>query len=214
MPTPNPQGMWSETCFIQVAVSGGSNMEGGGKIVSANINFGAKDFESIPTSDGGRLIKFIPQEDVEVEFEGHFLEAGTISGTSLLGVHDLIGTTDADAANPTIIRMSRNRVQCRVAFLWTNDTSANSADDAVTGSSTVRALRMTFADGFFTEVSNDWAPGDALKFTFKYKTPPFDASGNTNVLIESVTLAAQSLTALGAYTAGSQNGKFYSGAPS
>jgi hypothetical protein len=172
---------WSEVCKVAVSAQGGSDVQFASITETVDIDIGDKDFDVVSTIRGGRLVKFTPQEPTEITLEAYPLEAGTDTGTTGKGFFDLVHT--ADATQPVSISFDRARNKYRVAILWCTDDTKNPNDQI--GSPTAAAMRVIAADGYFTSVKPSFTDG-VLKFTVKYKVPPFDKSANANVKIESI----------------------------
>lgn len=186
---------WSETAKVSISAQSGSDVHFQTITETVDIDIGDKDFDAIATLAGGRLVKFNPQEVTEITFEAYPVEAGTADGTTGTGFFDLMNSQDTSEAQT--ISVDRDRDKYRVAIMWT-DASVD-AEDAVT-SPTNSALRIVAADGFFTSVKPSYTD-KVLKFTVKFKVPPFDKSGSANVKMESVDgTDTATLAALASYT--------------
>jgi len=188
-------GAWSETALVGIAAQSGGDMAFQAITETVDIDIGDKDFDVISTLAGGRLVKFTPQEPTTITLEAYPVEAGTDSGTTGLGFFDLINTTSA--TQPQDLDVDRTRSKYRIAIMWTNLTTATTANEAI-GTNNA-ALRIVAADGYFTSVKPSFTDG-VLKFTVSYKVPPFDSSGTANVAIQSTDIAGATLTALASYT--------------
>jgi len=189
-------GAWSETALIGITGHDDDNdMNFHAITETVDIDIGDKDFDTIATLSGGRLIKFTPQEPTTITLEAYPVEAGTDSGTTGKGFFDLMHTQDA--SEPQDIDVDRVRTQYRIAILWTNNTSITAANQLV--GTAYAGLRVVAADGYFTSVKPSYTDG-ILKFTVVYKVPPFDSSGSANVVIQSTDIGGASITALVSYT--------------
>ena len=187
---------WSEVCKVAISAQGGSDVQFASITETVDIDIGDKDFDVVSTIRGGRLVKFTPAEPTEITLEAYPLEAGTDSGTTGKGFFDLMNT--ADATQPVSISMDRTRNKYRVAILWCTDDAKNPND--LIGSPAAAAMRVIASDGYFTSVKPSFTDG-VLKFTVKYKVPPFDKSANANVKIESIDgSSAATLGTSAAYT--------------
>lgn len=188
---------WSETALVSVTKQAGAETECISITDTIDIDIGDKDFETIATLKGGKLVKFTPQEDTTMTFEAYPVEAGTDSGTTAKGFFDLLHT--ADTSQPVVIPVDRVRTKYRVAIMWTDSTSITSAASQVVAP-TNNALRIVASDGYFISCKPSFTD-DVLKFTVKYKVPAFDSSGSANVKMESISGSSTStLTALQSYT--------------
>ena len=188
-------GAWSETALVGIAAQSGGDMAFQAITETVDIDIGDKDFDVIATLGGGRLVKFTPQEPTTITLEAYPVEAGTDTGTTGIGFFDLLNTTSA--VQPQDLDVDRTRSQYRIAIMWTNLSTATTANEAI-GTNNA-ALRVVAADGYFTSVKPSFTDG-VLKFTVTYKVPPFDSSGTANVAIQSTDIAGATLTALASYT--------------
>jgi len=186
---------WSETAKVSICAQSGSDVHFQTITETVDIDIGDKDFDAIATLSGGRLVKFNPQDVIEITLEAYPVEAGTESGTTGTGFFDLMNSQDTSEAQT--ISVDRDRDEYRLAIMWT-DASVD-AEDAVT-SPTNSALRVVAADGYFTSVKPSFTDG-VLKFTVKFRVPPFDKSGSANFKMESVDgTDSATLAALASYT--------------
>ena len=185
---------WQEKCLISIARQGGSDVKFQGLTETVDIDLGEKDIEGVALVNGGRMLKVSPETDTTVTFEAYPLEMGTASGTTGKGFFDLLNGTDA--SQPLSMTSTHTRTKCRVALMWTNDSTATDAAAATTGNAA--GARFVFADGMITSVKPSFTDG-VLKFTVNYKVPAFDKSGSANVREESTDTTGD-LPALNAYT--------------
>ncbi len=188
---------WSELALVAISAQSGADVQFASITETVDVDIGDKDFDVIATLSGGRLVKFTPQEPTTITLEAYPLDAGTDTGTTGMGFHDLLHTQDT--TQPQVIPVDRTRSKYRVAIMWTDSTSITDATTQVI-SPTNDALRIVASDGYFTSIKPSFTDG-LLKFTVAYKVPPFDKSGSANVKIESVSgTATSTLTALASYT--------------
>lgn len=173
---------WSETAFVSITVQGGSAVEFMTITETLDIDIGDKEFDVIATLAGGRLVKFNPQEPTTITLEAYPVEAGVDSGTTGKGFFDLMNT--ADSSQPLGIPVDRIRTKYRMSILWTDKAGATSGEEALVTVSTESGLRILAADGFFVSAKPSFTDG-ILKWTVKFKVPPFDKSGTANIEIES-----------------------------
>lgn len=187
---------WLETCKIVITAIGGSDLNAAGVTETIDIDPGSKDLQGIPLVNGGRVMKYMAQEDAQFTIEAYPLQAGTDSGTTLLGFWDLMNTVDSSI--PIRVVSDRTRKKCRILVLWTNDTG-NTGAAAVTNA-TYSAYRIGAADGLFTSIKSAFTDG-ILKFTCIYKTPTFDKAAAANFMEESAGGGtSDTLPAIAAYT--------------
>jgi len=191
---------WSELAYISIAKQSGVEQAFQAATETIDIDFGDKAFDTIATLSGGRLVKFTPTEDTTITMELYPTQVGTLTAaTAGTGVFDLMGMTTYSTVEPQRIQPERTRVKYRVAILWTDKTGANAYDTIA--STTNTGVRVVAADGYFISVRPSFTDG-VLKFTVKFKVPPFDNTGTANILVESVMSAttAYTLSILASYT--------------
>lgn len=188
---------WSETAYVAITKIGGTDVEFCTITETVDLDIGDKDFDVMNTLKGGRLVKFNPQEPTTITLEAYPVEAGTDSGTTGKGFHDLLN--EADGTQPLSIDFDRTRTKVRCAVLWTNDTDVTSAVDSTAADK--EALRVVLKNGYVTSTKPAFTDG-VLKYTVAIKFPAFDKSGAPNGLIESADGTTSSVLAeLSAYVA-------------
>ena len=189
-------GTWSELALVAITAQAGAAVEYQAITETIDIDIGNKDFDVISTLSGARLVKFTPQEPTTITLEAYPLDAGTDTGATGEGFFDLMNTPDT--SQPVVIATTRTRTKYRMAIMWTDASSITADGQVITPTNS--ALRVVAADGYFTSVKPSMTDG-LVKFTITYKVPPFDASGNANVKIESISgSATATMTALASYT--------------
>lgn len=188
---------WMETCLIAISKIGGSDLAFAGITETVDFDIGSKDIEGIPLVNGGRVQKWTPEGDSSVTFEAYPIQAGTDTGSTGLGLFDLMHSVDA--AVPIRVSNDRNRDKYRVLVLWTNDATATTAQS--TTAANYWALRIGLAEGHFTSVKPSFTDG-ILKWTATYKTTAFDKAAVANVIMESAagSAAGDVLPAVASYT--------------
>lgn len=185
---------WMEKCLVSISKIGGADAEFASLTETLDFDIGDKDIEGIVLVNGGRVAKWNPEGDSTVTFEAWPIEVGTDTGTTGKGFFDLMH--DADASQPLAIANSHSRNKYRCAFLWTDDATAVTGYGAT--ASAKRAVRLVFANGFFTSVKPSFTDG-ALKFTVTFKIVPYAKDGTSNFKAES-TDGSTTLAALASYT--------------
>lgn len=188
---------WMEVCLVGISILDGSDVQFAGLTETLDFDIGEKDIEGIPLVNGGRVTKFNPEGDTTLTIEAYPLEAGTDTGTTGKGFFDLMHSQDA--AVPIRIVNDHERDKYRVLVLWTNDSTATTAQS--TTAENASALRIGLADGHFTSVKPAFTDG-VLKYTITYKCAAFDKSAVANVMIESAagTTGSDKLPAIAGYT--------------
>lgn len=186
---------WSETAKVAIAAQSGADVQFVTITETVDIDIGDKDFDVIATLAGGRLVNFKPQDVTTITLEAYPTEAGTDTGTTGKGFFDLVNTLDTSQA--VVVPVDRTRSKYRVAVMWT-DADVNAEAQVVSPTNT--ALRVVASDGYFISAKPSFTDG-LLKFTVKYKVPPFDKSGSANVKVESVSgSTTATLSPLASYT--------------
>ena len=191
------QDAWTETFLITVQEIDGTARDFRAIVTTYDISGGDKDFTSIANAKGGRIKNFSVQTDYEITMEGYATQVGTVDGGATgEGFFDLMFTSDT--SQPYSVSMDHNRSLQMLSIMHTTSTSQASAI-AVTADGD-RASRDTFKNGHFTSVNQSFTDG-ICKFTFKFKSAPFDKESASNVTFESTdgsstkTLPAQTYTA-------------------
>jgi len=203
---PDEFDMYSEVAFVSIGVIGDAKDWRFETLVDTiDIDTGDKDFESMATIAGGRLVKFTPQTDVTLTLEAYPTEAGTDADLADNGVAtgfwDLQNSGSGDSPMSIPLDLARNKVRVVILFIEPNAAlAAINATSAIAGGTT--ALRIIMADGYVTGAKPAFTD-DELKWTVTIKFPAFDRRGFTaadghNVLIESSNAGA--LAAITNYT--------------
>jgi len=193
------QDAWTELAYVAITAKStltsdlGSDVQFQSITETIDIDTGEKDFTSIATISGARLVKFTPETDTTITLEAYPLYSGstaTIAKESSTatgrGFFDLLHQTVS--TEPLVVPSSLIRNKYRIAILWCDDSTTTNAATTVT--SGAKALRFVGADGYFTAVKPSFTDG-LLKFTVTFKVPPFDSSGNSNIKMESVSGGAE-----------------------
>lgn len=189
---------FSETSLMSISRKDGTAREFSCLIETFDVSGGEKGFESIPMISGGRRKKFMPEEDTEITIEGYATEVGTDTGTEGKGFFDLKYGEDADDIQPMLVSSSHNHDEFQIVILNTDNTALTAATDATL--TTNKALRMIFNNGHFTNVESSFSD-NVLKFSVTFKVPAFDASNNSNLILESTDGTTDKvLAAVAAYT--------------
>ncbi len=188
---------WMEECLIAISKVGGSDLKFEALTENVDFDIGDKDIEGIPLVNGGRVTKWTPEADSSITFEAYALQAGTDTGTTGLGFHDLMHSVDASV--PIRVVNSRNRDKYRVLVMWTNDSTATTAQS--TTAADASAYRIGMAGGYFTSVKVAFTDG-IVKLTATFKVTAFDKAAAGNVMEESCAGAsgADKLPAVASYT--------------
>lgn len=188
---------WQETCLIAISAEGGSDVQFAALTETIDFDRGDKDIEGVPLVNGGRVVKWNPEGDTTITFEAYPLEAGTDTGSEGKGFYDLMNTQDATV--PIRVLNDHTRTRYRILCLWTNDTTVTTAQSATTD--TFSALRLGFADVYFTSVKPSFTDG-ILKYTIMAKLAPYNKAADANLLEESAagTTVTDILPAIASYT--------------
>ena len=191
--------VWDETCLVTITPIGGSDIEFAGRTKNIDVNTGTKDMEGMPVNSGGRAVRQKPEEDSEWNFSDCYFVGIQTTGTDISPAQIFEDWSNVDTSDPRSVSASRNRVKVRVAVLYTDDTTADSAGGAVASNSA--GYRIVCANAYIVEFKEKWDDG-LLKADFKLKFAPFDLAGNANRKREDTETTG--ISALGSYTT-SQN---------
>lgn len=202
---------WSETCLVSIEPEGYGALLFQAMTETIDPDFGEKGVEYIPILSGGRITKYLPQEDTTITLELYPLYVGTVgwpatgATATATGVFDILDGA-ADTADPVQVVMDHTRLPIRLSILWTDDTAATNAAGALATSKV--GTRMSWADGFMTSVKPSFTDG-ILKMTVTCKFPAFNKSNTCCSYFESQTLTTTtSLTALTTYAVAGQTTLF------
>lgn len=192
--------MWGQgTALVAITASGGSDIDFTANISSIDIDMGDKEYETIPTTRGGRLEKRIPEADTIITFEAYMVHLNTNDATT--GNAEIIQRffttrTNWDTSEDYNVTNSRNRDKFRVVILWTENTTATSA--TATSPASSEALRFIANGARLVSVKPTFTDNE-LKFTFKFRVSPYTSSGTGNLQWQA-TSGTTTLNALAAYT--------------
>ncbi len=184
------QDAWTETFIITIQEIDGTARDYRAVTTTYDISGGDKDFTSIANAKGGRIKNFTVQTDYEVTMEGYATQVGGADG-----FFDLMFT--ADTSQPYSISMDHNRSLQALSIMHTTSTSQTSAMDVTVDGD--RAARDTFKNGHFTMVNQSFTDG-ICKFTFKFKSAPFDKEAASNVTLESTDGSSANILPAVTYT--------------
>jgi len=194
------QDVWTELAYVAITAQSGTDVQYQTITETIDIDTGEKDFTTVATTKGTRLVKFTPETETTITLEAYPLYSGSTQITAGgpagagAGFYDLLQTTDS--TEPMSISSTLVRNKYRIAILWCDDSTTSNA--AVTITTGAKAMRFVAADGYFTAVKPSFTDG-VLKFTVTFKVPSFDSSGSSNIKMESVSGGA-TMNALASYT--------------
>lgn len=176
---------WSETALVSISKTNSFEHEFYTLTETADYVFGDKGIDVIATLAGGRLVKFNPQDPIEITLELYPVEAGSSlsAAGAAKGVFDLLwGGISSDTTQPISITSDRTREKHRITFLVTDDTTVTTAGAAINLNQA--GLRIICTNAYCT--SANWSYTDKIgKATVTYMVPPFDKDGNANVEVQS-----------------------------
>ena len=169
--------LWSELALVSIQSKGGSVVDYAAAILTVDLNQGDKAIKVSPNIEGGRVVKFIPEEPTVITMEGHFVELDTASNS---GIHQLFHTTRGnwDTGDPLTLQNSTNRDQFAIAIMWTNDVAATSAAGSTAVSTD--SFRFYAENAYFVSLKDVFTDG-LLKHTLKFEIPPFTELAQPNL---------------------------------
>jgi len=193
---------YTERMLVAISPIGGSAVRIDPIVDTLTFGGGEKGAESIANSAGGRIMKLMPQSDVELEFEGYVVGIGVTSGDDV-GVTQFFHAPDnTDTSEPYLIQASHERKKFRVAILWTSDTTHTDAETSPTNAG--ECDRITFVSAYIVSDMPDWSD-KIKKQTFRFVIPVFDKDAGANWQEESSKdCSANPITNLGSYTTGNK----------
>ena len=170
-----------------------------------DIDRGERDIEVMTTLCGANRVKRSPEGVTTLTFEAYPLgiktyTTATTNPSADLGVDQLFNGGTMDTTSPYMSEPSLTRGAddiYRVVILMTDDTTNTSAYGAV--ASTTNAIRYGFANAYMTSCKPSFTDKH-LKYTFSFKLPPFDSSGDPNIISQSIVASdAQALPTMAGY---------------
>lgn len=188
---------WMETCLIAISALDGSDIQFAGLTKTIDPDLGEKDIDGEELVNGGRVTTFTPEGMSTLTLEAAPLEAGTDTGTTGKGFFDLLHTVDATV--PIRVVNDRTRTKHRVLVLWTNDSTATTAQSITAANSS--AMRIGMANAYITSAKPKFSDGK-MSWTIVIKCTAFDKAANANVMVESCagSTADDKLPAIASYT--------------
>ena len=194
---------WNEIAYITITPQAGTDLDFCAMSESIDIDEGERGVETIKTLCGGRLIRSLPQEDTTITVKAYPVQAGTVTGSTGYGFYDLFYESVTTATGSVVVdnATAGSRTKYRIAVLWTDDNTANTAPRAVV-SPTYAALRWTGRNGYITKVVPSFSSEDKLSYDITMVIPAKQSGGTTgNIQIESVDgVGTATMTALTSYT--------------
>ncbi len=190
--------VWSETALVSISKASDSEFEFMTLTETADFNMGEKGIDVIATLAGGRLVKFNPQEPMEITLEMYPVEAGNDTGATGKGVFDLLwGGIKSDTTQPISISSDRTRERHRITFLVTDDTTVTTATAAINLNQT--GLRIIAINAYCTSANWDYT-GKVGKATVTYMVPTFNKDGTANIEIQSTDGSTATMTMGGTWS--------------
>ncbi|RLI50974.1 MAG: hypothetical protein DRP09_19630 [Candidatus Thorarchaeota archaeon] len=190
---------FSEICWVSICPIGGSDIQIEPIVDTISIKPGKKGVEGIPNTKGGRVVRYIPQEDAVLSFEGYCVGLGVTTGDDVSPTQFYVDPENAANSDPQSRVISRNRKRMRIAIAfgeegaWPSGAHGASATDKM-------AERITFVEGYLTTDDIDFTD-KVHKQSFEFVVVPFDKDGNGNIKYEATKIGgSQVIPALGSYT--------------
>lgn len=195
------QDAWQRECLIEIS-DGTTHVTLHALTETIDIDVGERDLDVVNLCNLGQIPKHGGQGITTVTFEGYAKEAGT-AGTgdqTGTGFWDIFAEIPGkDTSEPQTVTLSTERNRMRVVILWTDETTATTADEALASGS--KGIRFALADCFCTMIKYSFTDG-ILKTTLTFKGNAFDKSGAGNIKMESHDATGAGLTALSTYVPG------------
>ena len=171
-----------EVFLFSLQRKGGAALEVAGYTEDkTDISLGDKDFESIVLANGGRKAKWTPQTDESITVKLYPYDED-LQGAGIQQWFQPQSTDDT--TQPISVSNTRLRKLHQVIFLWHEDfTGVTTAGQAITADGK-RAWRVTAKNVYITaaKYSND---DKVLSVEVTLKWPPFDATGASNLTLDS-----------------------------
>jgi hypothetical protein len=181
---------WTEKAYVAISDEDGNQVQFGARTDTIDITFGAKDIESIPIVNAGRITKFSPEEDSELSLE--LYPVGVSADSS--DPNGLLGWFMGLSPSATSGTITFARKRFRVAILWT---TASSVSDAAGSISSADSFRISFWGCYMTELNNEFTD-DIVKSSVTFKCPPYNRSAAGLIKVEEADGAV--LSSLNPYT--------------
>ncbi len=179
----------SQKFLLTITPQGGSDIEAVGWTQGLRITMGGKDVTQEVLNNGGRIAVFNPSEPTEITFKEF-----TVGVADPDGLFGLFAKGDASSQSGSL---DESRKKCRLAIMWTTDTTATSG----AGSTAVGAesFRLVFKNAYLTSDELNFDE-NVLTSELTFKVIPFDKSGTSQIDYEKQNTGdASGLTALGSY---------------
>lgn len=152
---------------------------------------GMKDFDGVPTANGGRVRERQAQDDSTFNATLWQVGAATDEYESLdrpRGVEEMFyesGDLTPEKNSVSTFGNSLVREDYIVVVLWTNDPSVSSATDAVSGAEYTAHRRIADQVNWIDAVP-EW-DNEVLKLELEGKWTPFDTQGRLNFILQDYT---------------------------
>lgn len=187
---------WQRECLIEVS-DGTTHLALHGLTETVDIDLGERDLDVVNLLNLGQIPKFGGVGLSTVTFEGYALQAGT-AGTGAqtgTGFWDIFAQApNMGGTDPLNNAITNDTTRFRVAILWTNETAATVASEAITAAN--KARRFVMADCFCVSCKDSFTDG-ILKTTLSFKGNAFNKAASARIKWESEVTAG--LTILATY---------------
>jgi len=160
-------GMWQERALITLREYNSATVvfQFWGKTDDIKISGGGRKISLKQLMNGGNLIKFDPQEMIEAVITTYPTEINT-------GMQTSMGVTHA-TAQPLSATNALTRKNFRLSIMWTDDTAADSAEDATT--TLYKAMRLVLTNCYSRNELPTFDDKE-LKYSLEVEAAPFKAS--------------------------------------
>lgn len=189
---------WTEIGLVDITKAGGSVYQFGVITDTVDIDWGDKAIESTALVNGGRIVKYTPEEDTTITLE-MFPVGATANQATPTGLYNWFLGDESGTSGRFIA--THLRYKFRVSLLWCDQLVAWGGTVAVASGSTPAsssALRFSFWNCYLTSVKTEFTD-DLLKCTVKFVCPPYNKTASGMIATEEKETAA--LSAMSSYTA-------------
>jgi hypothetical protein len=194
---------WTELALVEVQKYGDTDAYQFGAITdTVDLDIGDRPIESTALINGGRIVKYTPEEDTTVTLEifpvGAKANQTTPTGLGNWFYGDVTGTTQGAGAGTYYIN-THSRYKFRVVVLWTSLYPLPVGSNTVSGAlASGDHLRVSFWGSYLTSCKLAYTD-DILTGTVNFVCPPYTKAGAGVIAVEEAV--TQTLKAMQDYGA-------------